>query len=415
MQVFGSDPRALMGQLSAESFAQGVVNVIDVSAIHAHAPERWERRRLQVEDHLQRAFKRRARASDALFRLSETQFVAIQPEATRIAAIACCATIAQETLGYFLGAEVSAPVKLLVASGYGEAGLAAADIRADEIAVALSRKHTHHERLPDVEEALSRTVADKAESATRFVVQTNPTIEAILRLDPIWHPFHGAVASFLVQPLVFEKSIDGVHPLRLADLGSRVAGAVAAHAIDHAAAVLREANAKGRSFGLHVVLPVDALTPSRERLMLQDRMKSFAGGVRERIVIELGDCADGMPQSRMVELVNAVKPYCRAVIARVAGDAPPMAKWRDAGLSGVAIVFDAPEQSEKALMRRLAKFANASVAPRTLVVAHGLGRRDLVLSAWSNAYTHISGQVITDQARSEGQSVRLSAAEIFAG
>lgn len=408
------DPRSLLEQLSPDSFAQGIVNIIDLGAIRAHAPDHWERRSEQVEDHVQRAFRKRARVSDILIRLSDTQFVAIQPEGTRAVAIACCGHVARETLSYFIGAEVTAPISLQMATGFGPRGVAAVAIEPAEIADAMAGVAAGvAERRPLLSSAW--TLIPSTARAPRVILQVNPNIEAMLRLEPIWHSFHGAVASFLIHPTILREGVDAIVPLKLTELGPRLAGILTAQMIDFSIALLHEGEREGRRFGLHLPMPLDALTLSRERLLVRNHCQPLAGALAQRVVIELCDCADGLPQSRMAELVSLVKPYCRAVIARIDGEAPPMLRWREAGLAGVAIVFDgASDRSNQLEVKRLKALAEIAVAPRTLIVAHGLRKRELALAAWAGGFTHVSGQVISEVTTADAQSVRLSASEIFA-
>ena len=411
MNFTDADPSKLLDQLSPDAYAQGIVNIIDVAAIRQHDPARWERRAEQVEDYIQRAFRKRARTTDMLIRLSDTQFITIQPGATRAVAIACCGHVAKETFGYFLGAGVPAAIRILVASGLGADGIAAAEIAPEDILAAMNSAPAE---LSDRKSP--GPLSDwKLGKSQRFIVQVSPRIEASLTLEPIWHSFHGAIASFLVQPTIFEEVGGSIVPVKLTELGPRNAGVVTAQIIDFAAEVLRQAKADGVRFGLHLPVPLDALTPSRERLIVRDHFRALLGDFAQLVVVELCDCPDGMPQSRMIDLVNSVRPFCRAAIARTTGDAPPLPRWREAGLSGIAIVFDgASERSSQAEIKRIQKLADALVGPRTLIVGHAMRKRELVLAAWAGGFTHVSGAVIADLVQVEGRPVRLSATEIFA-
>lgn len=152
----------------------------------------------------------------------------------------------------------------------------------------------------------------------------------------------------------------------------------------------------------------------KRALAVHAHFKTLPESAKQLLVIEICDCPDGMPQSRMIDLVNAVRPFCRAVIARVSGDAPPVARWKSAGLSGVAILVEGTnDKGGKAEMLRLSKIADAAAGSRTIITAHGLRKRESVLAAWASGFTHVSGQVVTDQAKTDERPVRLSAVDIF--
>jgi len=145
-----------------------------------------------------------------------------------------------------------------------------------------------------------------------------------------------------------------------------------------------------------------------------DHTAIFPSDLADLIVVELDECEAGMPQSRLTDLVSIIKPHCRAVVVRIAAGLPCPRAWRDCGTSGVAVVWDGTESlSDRDLMQRLKRFGDAAAGPRTFIIGHGFRRRGWALAAWAEGFTHISGQVITDEARATGQAIRLSPADIF--
>lgn len=413
----GSSALEVLRRLSADDLAAGFVNIIDVSAIRDHSPDRWERRRPQVETFMERLFRKRARDTDSIIPLSAAQFLVIQPGMPRVLAMACCGHTARETLTHFLGAESMAAMKLLVVRAIADGVLQTMALDESAVLDAMAAPRTGNGQ------AVAGTLAGPdwrpidmpARPPKRVVVQLSPRVEALLSLDPIWSVQQGAVVSFLVGAAIFAEAGGEIAPMKPGELDPQPMLALALQMTDYAVETLAAASAAGNRFCIHLPVGVDVLSRSRERLQLIARMQRLEPADRAMIVLELDGCSAGMPQSRMLELVSVVKPHCRAVVARIADGLPRPAIWRDCGLSGTAMVSDGTEAlSERQLMHGLRRFAAAAAGPRSFVIGHGLRRRGLVLSAWAEGFTHISGQVISDEARTGGQAVRLSPADVFA-
>lgn len=408
----------ILERLHPEDFASGSVNIVDVSAIRDHSPERWERHQEQVADYVTRSFRRRARDSDLIIQLDEVQFLLAQPGAPRAIAVACCGNVARETLGYFLGSKAPAEMRVLVVSGMAGGAVEAAAIDQAELAAAISGGREGEERAAPAAldgpkwEAMKRDLSPPKS----VCVEISPRTEAALRLEPIWAIRQNAVVSFLVVADVMRKE-DGREPyfVRLSELEPKTALTLAVEMLDYAMSALSAGAADGQRFGIHLPIGIAALTTSRERLSLARRLQAIEAADRGLLIFELAECTSGMPHSRLTDLVSAVRPFCRAVIARVEGGLEPPRDWRSTGLSGLAVALDVAEPApELTIMERFKRFARSVTGPRTLVVAHGLNRRGLVLSAWSEGFTHVSGQVISDESRAGNRAIRLTGADIFA-
>lgn len=407
----------ILERLNPDDFAGGSVNIVDVSAIRDHSPSSWPRRQQQVADYIMRSFRRRARDSDIILQLDEVRFILAQPGAPRAIAIACCGNVARETLGYFLGSNAPADVQVLLVSGMTGGAVQAAAIDQAELTAAISGAEAGEESRSTALDGPKWEAMENQLSPPKSVcVEISPKTEAALRLDPIWSIRQNAVVSFLVVADIMREE-DGRPPcfVRLSELEPKTALTLAVEMLDYAMAAIAAGAANGQRFGIHLPIGIAALTTSRERLALARRLQAIDPADRALLVLELAECASGMPQSRLIDLVSAARPFCRAVVARVEGGLMPPRDWRSTGLSGLAVAMDiADSVTELTMMERFKVFAQAAAGQRTLIVAHGLRRRGLVLSAWSEGFTHVSGQVISDESTAGTRAIRLTGVDIFA-
>lgn len=415
--VCDADAMHILGNLGPESFAEGVVNVIDVGAIREQSGSSWDRRRDLVADYVTRSFRKRTRAGDLICPLSDTAFLAVLPGATQAAAIAACGSVAQDALTHFLGTQVTTPVRLGQMMGVVEG---VPQVRAIDHEIVSGAMKNGRPANPNAGAGaaqgmpLWKSFGGRLERRTKFVVPLSTDLEVALRLEPVWNVRRGVVAAFLVAPVVFGRRDGAVASLSVADLDARASTEIAVRAVDFAEHVLKAGRESDRRFGIHVPVTLDAITPSRGRMEMIRRLQHLADVDRSVLFFELDGCPNGAPQTRLLDLVGVLRPYGRAVIARVDGVEPPARSWKETGLTGVAISFDGPRNlADATALTKLRAFA-AGTAEYKAVIAHGLKTRGLVLGAWAHGFTHLSGDAISDEMDCGLEVKWLTAERVFA-
>ena len=349
-----------------------------------------------------------------LLPLNDTQFLAIQIGAPKHIAAACCGRVALDTMVYFLGAEAKPAINVLMATGVEGGELAASPIDEAIIRDAIAARATPSPAGGPESEGPKWGAIPPNRRVERATIAINPVTHAVLRLEPIWSVGQEAVVSYLLAASIFHQVGETLSVTRMSDLAPRAALAYATEAVQFASRTLDEAARVGTRFAIHIPIPVEAFSVTNGRHELVRALQDLPQDQRQLIIVEISKCGVGMPHSRMLDLVSIVRPFCRAVLARVDKAHPPPRHWFEAGLTGVTAELDGTEdKGERSMMRRLEAFVEAAAGARRLVVAHGLRHRGLALSAWANGFTHISGQIVTDQADASGRAVRLTGADIF--
>jgi len=203
---------------------------------------------------------------------------------------------------------------------------------------------------------------------------------------------------------------DDRRPLRCRDVSPATAG-------DVALATLREGlelvcHEERLGVGLHLPVPLSAMRYSSARFRFLQALKSLAPEVRRFLLLELTELPEGLPQSAMTELVTALAPYGRAVLARSENPSADVLGWRGCGLSGVSLDCHGLDPGDRTVQARLAAFAKQVSAIAPACVAYRLPTRCVMLSAWGAGFTHLSGPGVLAQ-EIEPRGVRLSPIELY--
>jgi hypothetical protein len=141
--------------------------------------------------------------------------------------------------------------------------------------------------------------------------------DAQLRYMPVWDVRNQAITTYLVSPI------------REGDTGWNEDGASILHGkpqpealaiLDHF--VLREAvvvldELYRNKFRMYVTVPVhfDTLSQVRRRINYLQTFQNVSGTTQKQLIFSLHGIPAGVPVSRLAEIVSALKPHCRSVIA----------------------------------------------------------------------------------------------------
>ncbi len=383
----------------SSAIAAGSVNVISVEAIRERSGERWPRKREQVESFVERAFLKQAGACVIVAALNEVEFLSIQPDASRLEALGHSAAVLKETLSFFLGKVDGQDVRILQVTGH-----AAGDLSVEPVDCS---------RWLDASAPPSGAVeaSEPPAQAPLPAVQLDQlawagTQTSRIALAPIWNIAQEVVASFLMQPTVYlTSSLERVEPSPLA------AEQLVSAGIGQARAWLSEAGARGTRFALHLPLPFLGVSSTNARYRVQRQLTDMPAELRKLVVLDLMGIEEGVPYARMAETVSALKPFCRAVLARAASPAAKLAQWRNCRLDGVTLDCHALDPGDRMSMARLASFADEAGKVSRTIVGYGLANRSLTLAAWAAGFSHVTGDAVQPMAKP--RAVRWDGADLY--
>ena len=397
------------------AIATGAVNIISVEAIRERSEDRWPRKREQVVAFVERAFSRQSQPGDLIVPLNDWEFLTIQAGASRAAALGLSANLLRETLEFFLGAVEHQDLRLFQVNAYvnGELGVRAVApgqlTGPDQLEI----------RDPAEEAATTSSPAPPCDALVlsrsrtlRIVTEGGLAVEVAIAAEPVWNIPARAVASYLLRPTVSLESADpgGVAALP-AELSSNLACDIALQMIGASVDLLTTLEVR---VALHVTLPLRALTYSPSRFRVLHALRDLPPEVRKLLILEIVELADGLPQSRLAEIVTSIAPHARAVLARAPTAAADLTAWRSCGLNGATLDCSELDPADRQAQAKLTTFVrNASKVSRACV-AYGLASRALLLAAWSAGFTHLNGPGLTADVLRSKSAVRLQPIDLFA-
>jgi hypothetical protein len=113
--------------------------------------------------------------------------------------------------------------------------------------------------------------------------------------------------------------------------------------------------------------------------------------MRKYLVIELVNLPDGVPQSRLSELVNSLKPFCSAVLANTALRGKTPANFIDTGLHAIGTDLRREPMPEAEAIARINQFVIEANRHRLWTFLHGVQTTSMVMAAVAAGVRYVAG------------------------
>lgn len=158
---------------------------------------------------------------------------------------------------------------------------------------------------------------------------------------------------------------------------------------------LKRLGAEGQKSLVGVSVHFETLADSRRMQDYLEGCTTALARCHDRIIFEIVGLPDGIPQVRLVNLVSALRPHSRAVIARFTLENRNFSAFRTAGLHAVGIDLYTRLKREDRLMRQMEEFAK--IANRYKLKTYILGLRSISLhtAAVASGYDYAAGHALT--------------------
>jgi hypothetical protein len=309
-------------------FADGRVNVIGFGVIAERLGRRWPDRRDLVHDHAARTLQRHLAGAGTYLRISETDYVVIQPGAGRFGAQIVCINALRETLTHFLG-----------------------EARLDNVLVhevtRITPEGVFGERVNvAVVEATSLSAPEPPDTDplgpiaqwTPFVscdgrrVRVSCQLEPVIQLKSSERIGYRMARRVLAMPSEVPLTASERHNLARADI-ERVDFATLARGLD------RLRSTPGATKEPTLILPISYATLSSRnaRPLIAEFFRAAQATVKHGLVGEVCDI-DNVPSSALLGVISLIRPYCLFVIGQL-GEATSanIRNLCEAKLQGVSI------------------------------------------------------------------------------
>jgi hypothetical protein len=394
------------------SIAAGVVNVISVEGIRERSDARWPRKREQVVAFVERAFSRLCQAGDLICPLNDTEFLTIQPNSSRTAALGLSANVLKETLEFFLGEAAPQDIRLFQVTSFVNGELAVQAVAPGRLTDAgHDDPWTGRREAPAAPPMAELTRLAHPHRVTLSIAPWGP-VEVTLSVEPVWNAAERAVVSYAVQPTVrFPVSADEQPGLPLDEMSPTLAAEIALVVIKRGAELLQSLSAR---IALHLPLPLRALTYSTARYRVLRALQDLPAELRKLVVLDVVELSPGLPPGRLTEVVSTIAPYGRAVLGRAEAETARVTAWRGCGLNGVSVDCSHLCSDDRQALAKLSRFVRDAQTVARPCVAYGLTSRALVMTAWAAGCTHLSGPAVSMHVLPHPGPVRFQPLDLFA-
>lgn len=399
--------------------AAGAVNVISVDAIRQRSGDRWPSKRETVEDFVERTFSRLSRPGDLMVALNEAEFVTIQPGAPRTTALSVSASVLKETLAFFLGKAAREDLALFQVTSFRDGALGVQAVVGAMLDQAFDPESRAAAPAADVGVRIrSASIAPPSNDLywtrvrrTRLISPPDLEVDLDISPEPTWNVGGKVVASFLLRPCItLVGAATGGAPAVSGDLSPNMAGEAARAMIAYAVEMIEQ---RGVGVALHVPIALNAISYSTSRFRILNTLRELSPRVRRLLILEVVGISEGLPQSRLAEVVAMLGPNCRAVLARAPSELTDVRPWRGCGLSGVSLDCGHIDPADRTAQERLGGFARRAAAASLSCAGYELPSRSLMLAAWASGFTHVGGPHLTAEMGSPRAIRRMRPTDLF--
>ena len=147
-----------------------------------------------------------------------------------------------------------------------------------------------------------------------------------------------------------------------------------------------------------VVVPV--YWPSLDRAQGRDRYLAFCGrlpgGLRRSLVFELAGLPEDLLSARAEERIVQLRPYCRAVIARVRLGRRDLNQFKKLSLHAIGVDMGELPDYERGIIPGFDAFMDTVEGLKFHTYAHGLNTKSMLVAVQAAGVDYVAGRVIPD-------------------
>lgn len=365
---------------SSGMLEEGRINLICLDAIAQRLGDRWEGRQEQIYDHVERTLARHLEGGGYFQRVSQTDYLVVQPALGKFSAQMSCLLYLRELLNHFLGGAAPETADVLEVTSLSGGRIFAADIDRDHAAVAARTEPPPVP--PDAHESLPMPW-------NPFVAADGRTLRVSCHLEPVFELRNFSQIGYRIarrvlrMPEEVELSAQELRNLTTADI-EKVDLATIARGVSR----LKSEQGNAKQPTLFLPVSYTTLASQRGRGPLIARFKEATQGVEKGLVCEINDI-EGVPGSALAAVTVMIKPFCVIIVGKLR-HAPGRTPEDLRGVRLQGLAFEAwPHPLERAEFTHWAEHAvtNARRITRSVII-HGLAGPEYLGLAGLAGATH---------------------------
>jgi hypothetical protein len=397
IQVFSPDfeqrLKATVGTRDPSAVQAGHVSIIGLDKVKARFGAQWQRLAGRAARIARNTIERHLGPGDIFTEFLETNYVIVFANLDEAAARVKCLLIADEVTKALLGEDggdlITVDVDVVGLDRLGFARKTAAEPTVDDL-------EFEPEAPPP---PVRRDIMDRI----RFTYR------------PMWDRSHDVLSTYLCVPVVGSNGAD--HDRDLDHEVGRDPEAIARLDQAQQAHVLRElARVEDEGDKLLITLCVhyETLAVSTQRRRYQQALADGLSPQGARLlVIEIADVPEGVPQSRVVQLVSPLKPMCRGMVARLKIEATDFTALRGSGVSAVGCSLSGLALSELTLMQHMNRFNREAEKANLATYIHGVRTVSLAAAAIGAGFRYLAGTGVAKLVERPERIVGFSLMDVY--
>lgn len=358
------------------------VHVIDLGRLRPRFGDRWDRSLEKIDAIAAETIQRHLAPEDVFSRYGETSYLLVLARLNPHDAQLKCLLVAREIARRLVGSEGAAEDIDIEGAAIGPKG--ELEFRKAE------------DRSPPAAEAGS--VAPRpAQGDVQFVFRPLLALRGMV------------VSTYFCLPIRRTRGIafdsgyevlpDPYDSHQIADLDLRTVSRVALEA--------EEMARSGTQALLSLPVHFETLAGHQGRLPYLKYCARHLAGHAGRLIFELVNLPEGIPQSRLIELAGMLRPTARAVIARFPLARKNFAACRAAGLHAVGADIFHAEEDETVLIRKMDEFVEAASREGLKTYIHGIRTVSLGTAAIASGFDYVDGYALSSIAYAPRQAERF--------
>ncbi len=313
----------------------GSAVAISLDNVKTLAGTRWDAIAGPTVANLERLMRLKLGPSDHYVQLGPLDWLVVMPGTAIEDALSCCLRISYDVhVSAFQTCELE-QLKIARAVVVSDDAIELAALTAEQLRSFATRA--------GIADTAPQQHGDEATSAAASEpAVSSPPQNVSQRFEPIWDAPRQAVASYHCVP---HFAVGANEP-------------VAAHLrhtqalLESAVATLENNIAPGSRSILFVSIPYDVLSAPPARMELLATCREMPCSVRPLLVFDIATLATGIPKHRLIEIVSAIRPFARAVVARVDPRNTALLDYGGTGLAALGLNL-AGTQSDAVNVARL--------------------------------------------------------------
>ncbi len=362
---------------------KGRVFVLDITTVKDKVADRWERLSSQVYATTEDVMRHRIQSTDIFYRWDETKYLLAFGTLDEARARIKINLIAQEISQRLLGAKDQEEViKVSMAD-------------TDEAGQFLWGTDTDPSKLLQEDSDVQQS-AQKAAKGAKDDGLVKGDVGFVFR--PLWFVKNKIISSYFCIPVRakgdgrfvsgYDVLVDSMDPAALEALDL-----LAMKRIHHEALVLEKVKNPAL---LTVPIHFESIASSGRRSVLLEQCKRNLAPHRNRIVVELTHLPEGIPQSRLQALIQALKPFARSIMARFDTMHRDFGGYRNIGLHAVGVDLYNDRRDEQKIIKDMEGFAESAGKFNLHTYVHGVRSISLTTAAICAGIDYVDGYAITD-------------------